>query len=452
MMSASPQDLESLREQVKALGAELDETYRGVTILTNELHAAAQALAAERDKLEKTVELRTKDLRRSLDRVEEANHAKSRFLSSMSHELRTPLNAILGFTDVLTMKARGPLNEKQLHFVQRINQGGKHLLALITDLLDMAKIDAGAMEVVWETFTPSECIDSVVGMMTTQFQKKDLEVNVYVDPDSPALYGDILKAKQIMLNLLSNAVKYTPEHGRIDVQAIQESEDRVRISVSDTGIGIEPEQTLEVFSEFHQIDHVRDEALGGIGLGLALTRRLVELHGGAIGVESQPGKGSTFWFTFPLSTREREARTPEVNGVEGLTPIPSGHRILVVEDMQVNLEVILEMLDGHNHEVAVARDGQQAIELAKSFGPELILMDIKMPVMDGFEATRRLRAMPQFAETPIIALTASAGPDVKKRCRAAGCTAHLAKPIESESLYAALQEHLPTSAQKEQSI
>ena len=402
-----------------------------------------------RMKLEQRVETRTQALQESLGKVEaanlqleEVNRHKNRFLSSMSHELRTPLNAILGFADLLDGQSFGPLNEKQTRYVQRIDGAGEHLLALINDLLDMAKIDAGAMELEWENFPPSEVVDSVVQMMNTQFRKKQLSVEVTQDPRLKTMSGDRRKCMQIILNLLSNAVKFTPEDGHIKIM-VQRTEGHVRISVEDTGIGIDPDQQEIIFSEFRQADHVRDEALGGVGLGLALTRRLVELHGGEIGVESEMGKGSTFWFTLPLKLEDGEKAGTKAKAVEMAAANPIGRRILVAEDNVDNLDMVLDMLSIHRHKVAVAKDGQEAIDLAQSFKPDLILMDIRMPVMDGLEATRRLKAMPEFADTPIVALTASAGPDSKELCLAAGCTAHLAKPIKSDRLFAALQEYLP---------
>jgi len=406
-----------------------------------------------RTQMEQRVEARTEELRVSMERIErsnlqleEMNQHKSKFLSSMSHELRTPLNAILGFCDLLNGQSFGPLNEKQATYVNRIDGAGEHLLALINDLLDMAKIDTGAIEIEQENFPPSEVIDAVVNMMNTQFRKKQLSVEVANDPSLKTITGDRRRCMQIILNLLSNAVKYSSEDGNIKVTT-KRMEGHIRISVQDTGIGIEPDQQDKIFSEFHQADHVRDEALGGIGLGLALTRRLVELHGGEIGVESELGKGSTFWFTLPLSNeQERDVATAE--SAEKIDVIPRGRRILVAEDNEANLEMILDMLAIHEHDVTVAKNGEEALALAQSFKPELILMDIRMPVMDGLEATRQLRAMPEFADMPIVALTASAEADVAERCLAAGCTAHLAKPIKSDRLLPALQEYLPTNHEK----
>lgn len=405
-------------------------------------------LAEEHRNLERTVESRTEELRQSLKtledtnlRLEEANRHKNQFLSSMSHELRTPLNAVLGFADLMQGQFFGKLNEKQLSYVTQIDGSGKHLLALINDLLDMAKIDAGSMELEPEEIHPEECMNGVAAMMNAQFRKKQLTVETSIDPEVPSVTADGRKWKQIMLNLLSNAIKYTPEGGRIGIRTKMEG-DFLRIEVSDTGVGIEPEEQEKIFSEFHQAEHVRDEQLGGTGIGLALTRRLVELHGGKIGVESEPGSGSTFWFTLPLGEGAAEEPSAAVGEAEAAEPAVTGRRILVAEDNDANLSMILDMLRVHDHKVAVAKNGQEAVDLAQSHKPELILMDVRMPVIDGLEATRQVRAMQEFAEIPIIALTASVGPEAEKRCLDAGCTEHLAKPIQSKDLFAVLQRHL----------
>ncbi|MCP4699380.1 MAG: PAS domain S-box protein [Gammaproteobacteria bacterium] len=405
-------------------------------------------LARERRNLEKTVELRTAELRETLKKVEDANlrleqanRHKSRFLSSMSHELRTPLNGILGFTDLLNRQFFGSLNEKQQSYVHQINSSGKHLLTLINDLLDMAKIDAGAMYVELKEVAPDECANATAAMMSGQFKKKNIKIKTEIDPALTVITVDIRKYKQIMLNLLSNAAKYTPEGGQVKVRVMKEGGMHVRTEIADTGIGIEPAELDNIFSEFYQADQVRDEKLGGTGIGLSLTRRLVELHNGEIGVESELGAGSTFWFTLPIKklSSAESAQKPK-------KPEPKdfvrARRILVAEDNEVNLAMILDMLSIHNHKIIVARNGKEVLDLAELHNPELFLMDIRMPIMTGLEATLRLRSMPKFAKTPIIALTASTGSEAEERQITAGCTEHLAKPIRSRELFAVLQRHL----------
>jgi PAS domain S-box-containing protein len=411
-------------------------------------------LENERINLERTVTERTHELHASLNtiketnlRLEEANRHKSRFLSSMSHELRTPLNAILGFSDLLLGMHFGSLNEKQQKYVAQIDNSGKHLLSLINDLLDMAKVDAGAMTVVIEEFTPGELITAITSMMATQFRKKQLNVETNIDPAVPVLTADLRKCKQILLNLLSNAVKFTPDGGNITIAVNIPRESVVRFAVTDTGIGIRDDERGNIFSEFHQADRVRDEQLGGTGIGLALTRRLVELHGGTIGVDSELGKGSTFWFTLPVKRLSGDEQK-QVEEIPGITWADlKGKKILVVEDNEVNIAMLLDMLSIKELNVAVAKNGVEAIDMAVSFNPDLILMDYKMPVMDGLEATRRLRKIEKFETVPIIALTASAGMEAESLCLEAGCTTHLAKPVQSKEIYQALCTYLtrPTS-------
>ncbi|MCH8333569.1 PAS domain S-box protein [Candidatus Sumerlaeota bacterium] len=402
--------------------------------------------------LEGEVDARTQELSESLERVEtaniqlgEANRHKSRFLSSMSHELRTPLNSIIGFSDLLGEELFGALNAKQKDYVRDIKGSGKQLLELINDLLDTARIDAGTMELNLEVLRPGDLLEAPIRMFQVQARLKDIHLEQTVDPGLDELVGDRRRLRQVVLNFLSNALKYTPAGGKIEVRATKQ-DNLARISVADTGVGIQPDQAQRLFSEFYQADRKRDEALGGVGLGLALSRRLVELHGGEIGVESEPDKGSTFWFTIPIrgkvSADESVGdQTPEAAS----TAIPTGKRILVAEDNETNLTLVLDILSAYDHRVTVARNGREAVDLARSSKPELILMDVRMPMMGGLEATRELRAMPEFAEIPIIALTASVGEDAEQRCLEAGCTAYLPKPIAIKELRAALTKYLTSS-------
>ncbi len=399
-------------------------------------------LEKRRQNLEKTVKVRTQDLCDSLKKLEEtnlrleqANRAKSRFLSSMSHELRTPLNGILGLSGILQEQFFGPLNEKQLNYVKQVTKSGKHLLALITTLLDTAKIDAGAMEIVLEKTSPEDFIAVSVSLMRSQFKAKNLQVDVVIDPKLPAMLVDVMKCKQIMLNLLSNAVKYTPKNGKIKIEAIRKEDSILLVKVSDSGIGIEAGEQEKIFFEFHQAEKIREQELGGLGIGLALTRRLVELHGGKMGVESELGKGSVFWFILPIKTQRIKTSQNE----ELLTNLPRERRILVAEDNEIYLMTLLDMLSIHEHQVVVAKNGQEAIDLTLLHKPELIFMDIKMPVMSGLEAVQQLRTMPEFKNSPpIIALTTS----IESQEIMTGCTEYLVKPIGTKKLFAVLRRYL----------
>jgi PAS domain S-box-containing protein len=443
-----------------AVGDKVFEWHYNPVPLTNTLHLYAfdvteqarveQELAEERRNLEVTVEWRTSQLRESLGQLEstnrrlsEANRAKSHFLSSMSHELRTPLNGILGFTDLLREQFFGTLNPKQMEYVKLIDSSAKHLLSLINDLLDIAKIDAGRMEVFAEDNVASDTINAALDMMKAQFQKKELIIDFRCENSALEVCCDARRFRQIMLNLLSNAVKYTPVGGVIAVRLRTAAGGQARIEVEDNGVGIAPQEQTRIFQEFYQSDHVRDEALGGTGIGLALTRRLVEMQAGEIGVTSQLGKGSVFWFTLPLKKDTTvsivEAPAQEEEQVPAKLVSLVGRRVLVAEDNEVNLAVLTDMLDAQSLIVGIARNGQECIDLASTFRPELILMDIHMPVMDGLEAVRRLRAQKEFAETPIVAITAQAGEASAGKCLAAGCSAFLPKPVQTHELYAIIR-------------
>ena len=405
-----------------------------------------EELVQERQNLEIIVGQRTEVLRHSLSSLEAVNHQlqqadrhKKRFLSTMSHELRTPLNAILGFADLLKGKHYGPLNDKQSSYVEHIEGSGKHLLALINDLLDIAKIDSGQMEAHLEPFSLAAVIDSVTAMMTFKFQEKGIafEFEAANQLEEPFI-GDEKFCRQILFNLLSNAAKFTPEGGKVAVLAVVEN-GLVRVSVSDTGIGIPLDQQEKIFSEFYQADDPSGQLQEGVGIGLALTRRQVELLGGEIWVESEPSKGSTFTFTLPFRRSESTSEKGEPVGEFETGEANRGLHILVVEDDEVNLVMISDMLAARGHKVSVARNGQESVALAKSLRPDLILMDIKLPVMDGLEATRQIRQTPEIATVPIIALTASAGQRSIERCLAAGCSGHLAKPVQSQDLFATIK-------------
>ena len=374
-------------------------------------------------------------------RLEEANQHKSKFISSMSHELRTPLNGILGFTDLLKSSHFGAINETQSDFLSQIESSGKHLLELISGLLDVAKIDSGSMEIDLQSCKPKDIFYEVVGLIQPQLVEKKLQLKQLIDPTVETVVCDMRKVKQIMVNLLSNAIKYTPENGIIEMVITMEN-GFTKVIISDNGIGISKADQEIIFDEFAQANRSRDEALGGTGIGLALSRRLVELHGGEIGVESEENHGSKFWFTLPHKKVTENIKVPEIRKEENISANPTGRSILVVEDNQTNLEMIKYLLGIHNHKISVARNGKEAVSQAELIEPELILMDIRMPVMNGLVATKKIREISKFSNLPIIALTASAGEDSREECLGVGCTDHISKPIQLSELSYMLKRYL----------
>ncbi len=389
--------------------------------------------------LQKQVAEQTEVLRDAKNAAEAANRAKNEFVSTMTHELRNPLTTIIGCTDLVKID---PLNDKQVKYVNLIRQGANHLASLVSDIFDVVKIDRNVVELEVTAFPVTGFIESTVDMMQKQLQEKELDVKVFVTPSLINLTGDNRRCRQILLNLLSNAIKYSDKGSVIEISAEDVSDSVAKISIKDTGIGIREEDREKLFSEFYQVDRRRDEKLGGTGIGLALSRRLVELHGGEIGVVSELGKGSVFWFSLPVTECGKSTETPHGDSFASLPRSFAGRRILVAEDNEANQATIIDMLDRDDIEVNLAGNGQEAIELAKLRTPDIILMDLRMPVMDGFTATEKLRAMPDFADTPIIALSASADRRSIEKSIAAGCNEHISKPITLGDLGMILGKYL----------
>ena len=376
------------------------------------------------------------------DRAEAANRAKSAFLANMSHEIRTPMNAIIGLTHLLHRDAEDPV---ELERLEKVSEAAGHLLQVINDILDLSKIESGKLELEGTDFSLARLLERTRSLVAQRAQAKGLPLSVTVDSEVPdALRGDQTRLSQALLNLLSNAVKFT-ERGAIAVRVSLLEHDaaglRLRFAVSDTGIGIAAEKLPQLFSAFVQADTSMTRRFGGTGLGLAITHRLAALMGGEVGVRSEPGAGSEFWFTVRLETGRPVSAplAPDTGPAEvALRRQHAGARVLLVEDNAVNQEVVVELLHAAGLHVEVAGDGRQALERAQAGSYHLILMDVQVPVMDGLEATRRLRVMPALAVTPIVAMTANAFGEDRAACLAAGMDDHVAKPVDPPSLYAAL--------------
>ena len=403
------------------------------------------------------------DLLSAQQEAERANQAKSEFLATMSHELRTPLNGILGYTQILRRDAR--LTEDQKRAIYTIHQSGEHLLTLLNDILDLSKIEAGKIEIEAMPFALQEMLHTLTDMTCIRAEQKGLAFRFEADADVPdVMIGDEKRLRQILLNLLGNAIKFT-ERGEITLRVKRVTRDApesetppfvIRFEVRDTGIGIPAEKLQQIFDPFEQVaaSKFRSE---GTGLGLAICRRLADRMGSRIDVQSELGKGSLFWLDFPvlaadmISLPDRAGQfirvTQDMRPIAGVKDVrspsaPVSRTILLVDDLEQNRTVLKSVLLPLGLTVFESESGQDALDTALRILPDLILMDIIMPGMDGLEATRRLRTVPALKETPIIGMSASVSQKNREACAAAGCNAFLSKPIDVETLFSYMEKFL----------
>jgi PAS domain S-box-containing protein len=381
-----------------------------------------------------TLQKRTQEaLVRAKEEAERATKFKDQFLSTMSHELRTPLNAVLGFSDLLADERYGPLNDRQRRYIDHIHTGGKHLLKLISDILDLSKIEAGRMELTREDVTVAAAFTEVISALYPLAEKKSQALLQEVDANLRVL-ADVMRFKQVLMNLAANAIKFTPEGGRVELAARQ-VEDQVRIEVRDNGPGIPPQQQQRIFEAFFRLTET-GTATEGTGLGLAITARLVELHGSKLGIESQPGEGSCFYFLLPLVALIPDRLSQTSVNVPRARKAP---RILIVEDNAVTGQLIQSQLASSGYETLKCTQPERATEMAAEHRPDAITLDLLMQPMHGLEVLLQLKNDPRTSKIPVIVVTIVDQPGVGT---ALGADEYLIKPVDKATLLAAVERCL----------
>ena len=424
-----------VREMVAATWSQAEQN-RLVQVFVGVLFVSSLATGlalAQQERLRRLLVRREQLTRAARARALAANEAKTEFLATMSHEIRTPLNSMLGFSQLLVERKDLPPDARRQ--LSLIDSAGTALLTVVNDILDFSRVEAGQVELLFQPTSAAAVLHDAVGIMRPEAENKGLSLEVEVTDPVGGLHDlDGLRLRQVLLNLLNNAVKFT-EVGRIRACLTIEPgeiEDRLKFEIVDTGVGIAIEQQGRLFQRFSQVDSSASRAYGGAGLGLAISKALVELMGGKIGVDSALGHGSAFWL---------ELSAPQVEAYDAGEPqpaaAPGAARILLVDDHPMNREIGAALLTLVGCEVLTADNGQQAVAMAARGGFDIILMDIHMPEMDGLAATRAIRALPgEVGQIPIIAMSADALPQQVERCYAAGMVDHVAKPVQREVLYA----------------
>jgi signal transduction histidine kinase len=368
--------------------------------------------------------------------MERVNQLKSEFLANMSHELRTPLNSIVGFSSLLAEEGHGPLNAEQKGYVEHVRRSARHLLDLINDIIDLSRIEAGRLELCRETFSLVDALNDVLATIRPLADAKAIRLHVEYEPGC-LVYADRVRFKQILFNLLSNAIKFTPRNGWVSTSSVAQG-NWLAITIGDTGIGIPKQEQTAIFEKFHQVGAGASGAREGAGLGLAITKGLVEQHDGRVWVQSQPGQGSRFTFVLPYTAQVRadtgeDEPCPRAPSAAPPADPSQGKKIAVVEDSPSNRALFLAMLEPP-HQVALYGAGSEALEAFARERPDIVLLDIGLPGMDGMEVLRRIRADPSLRSLPVVAVSAYAMAGDRERFLSAGFDAYLPKPIAERSV------------------
>ncbi|MGL5102524.1 MAG: ATP-binding protein [Plesiomonas sp.] len=442
-MDNSHPDILKLQRRIERERNARKEAERLLEVKSLELYSANILLESAAKGLEAQIAIRTEELKQALIRSEQAVKAKSEFFAMMSHEIRTPMNGVLGMAELL---AATPLNMEQDEFVETIRSCGQSLISLIDGILDLSRIEAGKLRLEESVFDLSELLYSIITLFSPKAVKQGIKLELKGAQGKHFIYGDITRLRQIISNLVSNALKFTEQGSVVVVLQLNpispESElqhlFQATVRVEDTGIGLTDEQQSRLFKPFEQADSSTTRRFGGSGLGLAISHQLIQMMGGSISVVSESGKGSCFAISWPM--RAALAIEQPLSTLPVLPEHIKLQQVLLVEDNKTNQRLSLKILEKLGLKAQLAENGAEAVAFVQQYQPEIVLMDIQMPVMDGLEATRQIRLLP-LLQPVIIALTANAMLQDREECQNAGMNGFLSKPFSTQDLVTILSQH-----------